>query len=88
MIPKEINFSKLHVFPYSKRDGTVSATLPQIDEQIKKERAHTLLSLSKNLELKYMNKFLNKKVEVLFEREYEDYSIGHTSWRYCRIIYL
>ena len=76
---KEINFSKLHVFPYSKRDGTVSATLPQIDEQIKKERAHTLLSLSKKLELKYMNKFLNKKVEVLFERAYEDYSIGHTS---------
>lgn len=76
---KEINFSKLHVFPYSKRDGTVSATLPQIDEQIKKERAHTLLSLSKDLELKYMNKFLNKKLEVLFERSYEDYSIGHTS---------
>lgn len=76
---KEINFSKLHVFPYSKRDGTVSASLPQIDEQIKKERAHTLLSLSKDLELKYMNKFLNKKVEVIFERAYDDHSIGHTS---------
>ena len=76
---KQINFSKLHVFPYSKRDGTVSASLPQIDEKIKKERAHTLLALSKDLELKYMNKFLSKELEVLFERSYEDYSIGHTS---------
>jgi len=76
---KEINFSKLHVFPYSKRDGTVSASLPQIDEQIKKDRAHTLLALSKELELNYMNKFINKKIEVLFERSSDEYSIGHTS---------
>ena len=76
---KEINFSKLHVFPYSKRDGTVSATLPQIDEQIKKERAHTLLSLSKELEINYMNKFINQELEVLFERTIDGYSIGHTS---------
>ena len=76
---KEINFSKLHVFPYSKRDGTVSATLPQIDEPTKKERAHTLLSLSKSLELNYMNKFINQDLEVLFERTIDGYSIGHTS---------
>jgi len=76
---KKINFSKLHVFPYSKRDGTVSASLPQIDEQIKKDRAHTLLALSKELELNYMNKFINKKIEVLFERSSDEYSIGHTS---------
>lgn len=75
----QINFSKLHVFPYSKRDGTVSANLPQIDEKIKKDRAHTLLALSKDLELKYMNDFLNQKLEVLFERSYENHSIGHTS---------
>lgn len=76
---KEINFSKLHVFPYSKRDGTVSANLPQIDEPTKKERAHALLSLSKSLELNYMNKFINQDLEVLFERTIDGYSIGHTS---------
>ncbi|MBQ7105079.1 MAG: tRNA (N(6)-L-threonylcarbamoyladenosine(37)-C(2))-methylthiotransferase MtaB [Bacilli bacterium] len=76
---KKIKFSKLHVFPYSKRDGTVSAGLPQIDEQIKKDRAHKLLSLSKELELDYMNKFLNKELEVLFERNNDEYSLGHTS---------
>lgn len=76
---KKINFSKMHVFPYSKREGTVSASLPQIEENIKKERAHALLALSKELELNYMNKFLNKDLEVLFERNSEDYSVGHTS---------
>ena len=76
---KEINFSKLHVFPYSKRDGTVAASLPQVDEQTKKDRAHKLLALSKELELNYMNKFLNKELEVLFERTIDGYSIGHTS---------
>lgn len=76
---KEINFSKLHVFPYSKRDGTVSANLPQIDETTKKERAHKLLTLSKELEIDYMNKFLNKELEVLIERNDGTHSLGHTS---------
>lgn len=76
---KEINFSKLHVFPYSKRDGTVSADMKQINEQIKKDRAHKLLALSKELELNYMNKFLNQELEVLFERTHDGISIGHTS---------
>lgn len=76
---KKINFSKLHVFPYSKRDGTVSASLPQIDEQIKKERVHQLLELSKKLEINYMEKFLNQNLEVLFERNINGYSVGHTS---------
>jgi len=76
---KKINFSKLHVFPYSKRDGTKSATMEQIDEQTKKDRVHKLLALSKQLELNYMEKFINKELEVLFEVTHDNYSIGHTS---------
>lgn len=78
-ILKRINFSKLHVFPYSKRDGTVSASLKQIDEQVKKDRTHKLLELSRKLELDYMDKFINQELEVLFERTTNEYSIGHTS---------
>jgi len=76
---RKINFSKLHVFPYSKRDGTVSASLPQVDEHTKKDRAHILLSLSKELELDYMNRFITQELDVLFERNINGYSIGHTS---------
>ena len=76
---KEIGFSKLHVFPYSKRDGTVAAIMEQIDENIKKERAKTLLLLSRELELDYMNKFIGREVEVLVETSKDGTSIGHTT---------
>ena len=76
---KEINFSKIHVFPYSKRDRTASAKMPQLPATIKKARAHELIKLSDTLELAYLKKFLNKEVDVLTE-EYEDsYIVGHTS---------
>lgn len=76
---KEIGFSKLHVFPYSKRDGTVAASMEQVDEKTKKERAKVLLLLSRELELDYMNKFLNREVEVLVEINKDGYSLGHTT---------
>lgn len=77
---KKINFSKLHVFPYSLREGTKAALMDnQIDESIKKERAHKLLQLSKQLELDYMNKFIGQKMDVLFETYKDGYLYGHTS---------
>ncbi|MDE5539438.1 MAG: tRNA (N(6)-L-threonylcarbamoyladenosine(37)-C(2))-methylthiotransferase MtaB, partial [Bacilli bacterium] len=76
---EEINFSKIHVFPYSLRSGTAAALMPQVAETVKKERAHKLLALSSALENAYLNKFLNKKVEVLTEEYVGDYICGHTS---------
>lgn len=77
---KKVNFSRLHVFPYSKRNGTRAAVMKnQVDGKIKKERAHILINLSKDLEENYYNKFLNKDVEVLFERFKNGKYVGHTS---------
>ena len=76
---RDINFSKLHVFPYSKREGTVAADMEgQIDEALKKKRAHILLELSKELEMDYMGQFLNKEVEFIPEVYKDGYLIGHT----------
>ena len=77
---KKVNFSKVHVFPYSRRKGTPADLMPnQVDEKVKKERVRKILELSKNLEIDYMSKFLNKELEVLVET-YEDGIItGHTS---------
>ena len=47
---KKLAFGKVHVFPYSKREGTPSAELKDLSPEIKKQRAHTLLELSKELE--------------------------------------
>lgn len=76
---KEINFSKIHVFPYSRRKGTPADLMDnQVDEKTKKERVKKVLELSRTLEEKYMNEFLNKDVKVLIEK-YEDGIItGHT----------
>ncbi len=77
---REIGFSKIHVFPYSKRKNTKAADMTeQIDESIKKQRARTLIKVSKELEIKYFEKFIGKNLDVLIEREKEDFSYGHTS---------
>lgn len=76
---KNINFSKIHVFPYSKRDGTVAATMEQVDPILKKNRTKALLKLSKELEEQHMKAFLNKDLEVLIERTKDGYSYGHTT---------
>ena len=76
---KKIEFTKLHVFPYSKREGTKAAIMDgQVDENIKKKRVKILLQLSKELEYNYMEKFIGKKVIFISEIAKDDYIIGHT----------
>ena len=77
---KRIEFAKLHVFPYSDREGTVASRMTnKIDNGVKKERARRLIELSKELEINYMKKFIGKEVEVLIEESDDQYSYGHTS---------
>ena len=77
---KEINFAKIHVFPYSKRDGTKAARMSgHIDGITKKERARKLLKLSEELESNYYNDNIGKKERILIETEKDGYYFGHTS---------
>lgn len=76
---KKIKFSKLHVFPYSLREGTKASLMDnQVDNVTKKERAHILIDLSKKLELDYMNNFINKSLEFIPETYKDGYLYGHT----------
>lgn len=77
---KKINYSKIHVFPFSPRNGTIAYKLPnQIDPKIKKERVDVILKLNDELEKKYQKQFIGKKMEFLFERMKGSYFIGHSS---------
>lgn len=77
---KKVGFSKIHVFPFSLRNGTKAETLDNhISPEIKKIRARKLLEVSKELELEYFNRFIGKEVEVLIENYKDGYSYGHTS---------
>ena len=76
---ESIAFYKMHVFKYSKRDGTVAAKMPnQVDGNIAEERSKKLIELSeRNMKL-YNEKYIGKVVEVLFEEKQGDFWIGHT----------
>ena len=76
---KKVEFSKIHVFPFSVRKGTVAEKMDnQLPEVLKKERVKRVLELSKELEIKYMEKFLGKEVLFIPETKREEYVIGHT----------
>ena len=75
-----MKFSKIHVFPYSRRKGTTADLMNnQISEDIKKTRVKRMLEISHELEISYMKKYLNKDVEVLVEKYENGYIMGHTS---------
>ena len=75
----EIKFYKMHVFRYSKRNGTVAAKMPnQVDGAIKDERSNKLIKLSNENEREFQKQYIGKEVEVLFEEEQEGFYIGHT----------
>lgn len=70
---KDIDFSRLHVFPFSPRPGTEAYKIKDsIDSPNKiRKRKQTLLELRKNLQMKHAKKFFDTKVEVLVEKEGE-----------------
>ncbi|WP_058301932.1 tRNA (N(6)-L-threonylcarbamoyladenosine(37)-C(2))-methylthiotransferase MtaB [Gorillibacterium timonense] len=66
---KEMAFSEMHVFPYSKRTGTPAARMEdQIDEEIKTARVHRLIDLSEEMQLAYARKFVGKTLDVIPDR--------------------
>ena len=77
----KIKFYKMHIFKYSKRRGTKASLMKdQVSSKIKEERSKKLLELSDKNENEYLNTYINKSVEVLFEeKDEEGYYKGHTS---------
>lgn len=74
---EDIKFSQLHIFPYSKRDGTVASKLyKDLPGQTKTERLKRLENLGKKLKLDFINK--NKTGKVLIEEKNGGYFEGYT----------
>ncbi len=84
---KKIDFTELHVFPYSKREGTPASTMPnQVDESIKKERVRKLIELSSSLKYKYYSSLIGKEEYLLTETIIDNYIYGHlTNYGFARI---
>lgn len=80
---KKVNFYEMHVFKYSKRQGTKAASMEgQITETEKGRRSAILIEAGKQMSHDYRASFIGKEVEVLFEDSHEiagrTYWVGHT----------
>lgn len=65
---RDQRFSELHVFPYSKRTGTPAARMEdQVDEEIKNERVHRLITLNDQLAVDYASRFEDEVLEIIPE---------------------
>lgn len=86
---KRIGFSKIHVFKYSRRKGTVADRMSgQVDEQKKTERSDRLMALEAALGEEFREHFLKSDTLVLFEEsavvDNEVCQIGYNE-RYVRV---
>ena len=69
---RDQKFSELHVFPYSKRTGTPAARMDnQVDEDVKNERVHRLITLNDQLAVEYASKFEDEVLEIIPEESYK-----------------
>jgi len=81
---KEIGFSELHVFPYSKRTGTPAAKMEkQVPESVKHQRVQRLIELSDQLKREYASTFIGEQLEVIPERIFlkdgePEHLVGHS----------
>ncbi len=77
-IIEEVGFARVHAFAFSPREGTQAFKLKDLPPEIKSQRLHKLLSASALSTQKYINKFLNKPLEVIAEERDGKLWTGYT----------
>ena len=69
---RRVEFADMHIFKYSKRQGTKAATMEnQVDDNLKNERSRKLIELAAENAEKYRSSHIGQNVSVLFEEETE-----------------
>ncbi len=65
---EEVGFYEIHVFKYSRRDGTPAAKMDgQVPEKVKQERSRRLMDIANHMKRRFEDWYVGKAVEVLFE---------------------
>ena len=65
-----MKFAKLHVFPYSEREGTPAIRLPgRIPKSVRKARAKQMRTLGEKMAISYRKRFTGKTLPVLWESQ-------------------
>lgn len=80
------NFSKMHIFPYSRRKGTPAEKMPnQIPETVKQKRCMELAELDQKMQQQFLEEYIGREVEVLFEQSLENEYIEGLTDNYLRV---
>lgn len=82
---KKISFSHIHVFPYSKRDGTKAAAMKEhVSPEVQARRAEAFRLLSEQMENSILSRYEGKPVDVLVEKLHDDGSFTGYSAEYLK----
>lgn len=78
-----IHFYEMHIFPYSRREGTRAAAMcDQVPEPVKKARSGRLLALAQRMSREFREEYLGEQVTALLEEPFdfagESYMTGYT----------
>lgn len=84
---KDLGLTQMHIFKYSPRKGTPASEMEnQIDPQVKQLRSDRLLNLDRENFRNFANKYLEKEVEVLFEKGIDDTTYEGLTPNYIRVV--
>lgn len=75
---EKAKFFKMHIFPYSVRQGTKASRMPQLNGKIKKERVKILEKIDEKLHSEYLLSMQGKHQTVLTEGTVDNYAFGYT----------
>ena len=81
----EMKFAKIHIFPYSAREGTKAAKMPdQLTKSIKAERVKAMEEIEEKNRLDFWNKMIGTEQTIMPEEEKNGYFCGTTA-NYCPV---
>ncbi len=76
---REVGFARMHVFPFSPRQGTLAAGMEgQLPRAVKMDRARQLITLGEELAAVYRRSLLGTRQPVLFETAHQQGALGYT----------
>ena len=76
---EKVGFSKVHIFPYSRRSGTKADGMSgQLTNAVKSERAKELIEKGRELEMRFLKTYIGSTVSVLIEENEGGKALGCT----------
>jgi threonylcarbamoyladenosine tRNA methylthiotransferase MtaB len=83
-VVREVGFSKIHVFPFSPRQGTLAADMPdQVPAAVKADRVQRLNDVAHHLRQAYFQRLVGQPLRVLVE-SVTDRPAGRCAGTSCR----